>query len=822
MTVDQTANFVRGTVASSIGGADTTISVDNASIYPDPSNGEYNLVLWDFDTYRRPDLDPDVEIVRVTGRDTTNDNLTVIRGEESTSAVSHPSTSELQLAPTSKVFTDIDNKITSNITVTGSNGLNGGSAGLGGSVDISINGSLDLDGDLQATDGETIWDESATYIPQARLENDSMTIAGNSVSLGGSTPINHTNLSNINSDDHHTRYTNSEAITAVEGASFTSLDTSDIVKSGTTHLSFDGSGNVDILNGELSVGPNDHVYLGSGYSLNGSTNTSYIQFTDGDTTPRYTIATENAVGGDLVFYSDRDNIETLRLQYSGKVNIPNGNLALSSGATITDGTNDRINFGHNETSILDESGQKSINVNSSNKLDIRTRGYPIRIEDTTNSQDIAVFSEGGNISIPSGDLTDGANVIYDQSASEIPDSAMGSISNSTLTNSSITVNGGTDISGGSASLGGSLTIDHADTSTQSNVSTSVDAVINGIDLDGRGHVTSINTQNRSLDSWATATDDNLVEFGSNNDFSIQYESSSDELVIRDETNGVDLIRQPKQGSTEFIQGADIGSIEAPKDSLTQLANASATSASASGDIIGYTFAVDNQTGFKISATSDSSGGLSTGPIATLGGDLKSSNGEIIWNDSATEIPDSAMGSISNSTLTNSSITVNGGTDISGGSASLGGSLTIDHADTSTQGNVSAGAGAAITDINLDGRGHTTSISTTDFDSRFVLESGDTMSGTLTMDNSDIHFDNGAVQISRTSTSVGSGALFLEGHNGVTLHSNDTNKDLLNAYDTGNVEIPNGNLEMGSGAIQTSNFEVEENSSTNSLDFNYTG
>jgi len=310
------------------------------------------------------------------------------------------------------------------------------------------------------------------------------------------------------------------------------------------------------------------------------------------------------VGGDLVFYSDRDNIETLRLQYSGKVNIPNGNLALSSGATITDGTNDRINFGHNETSILDESGQKSINVNSSNKLDIRTRGYPIRIEDTTNSQDIAVFSEGGNISIPSGDLTDGANVIYDQSASEIPDSAMGSISNSTLTNSSITVNGGTDISGGSASLGGSL--------------------------------------------------------------------------------------------------------------------------------------------------------------------------------------------------------------------------TIDHADTSTQGNVSAGAGAAITDINLDGRGHTTSISTTDFDSRFVLESGDTMSGTLTMDNSDIHFDNGAVQISRTSTSVGSGALFLEGHNGVTLHSNDTNKDLLNAYDTGNVEIPNGNLEMGSGAIQTSNFEVEENSSTNSLDFNYTG
>src|SRR6056297_3276962 len=47
------------------------------------------------------------------------------------------------------------------------------------------------------------------------LINDSITVAGNTVSLGGSISINHNDLSAINSDDHHARYTDSEAITAI-------------------------------------------------------------------------------------------------------------------------------------------------------------------------------------------------------------------------------------------------------------------------------------------------------------------------------------------------------------------------------------------------------------------------------------------------------------------------------------------------------------------------------------------------------------------------------------------------------------------------------
>jgi len=106
--VDQTDNFVRGSTDSSVTSTDTSISVVDASVFPDPTagRGEYNLVFWN-DANGRPDQDADAEIIRVTGRDTTAGTLTVLRGQETTTAASHPSDSALQLAPTAKVIDDI-------------------------------------------------------------------------------------------------------------------------------------------------------------------------------------------------------------------------------------------------------------------------------------------------------------------------------------------------------------------------------------------------------------------------------------------------------------------------------------------------------------------------------------------------------------------------------------------------------------------------------------------------------------------------------------------------------------------------------------------
>lgn len=85
----------------------------------------------------------------------------------------------------------------------------------------SMTGDLDLDGNDLVDDTATIWDSSNSYIPQNRLENDSLTVTagtaltgGGSVALGSSTTldvdesaISHDNLSGGTDDDaHHTAF----------------------------------------------------------------------------------------------------------------------------------------------------------------------------------------------------------------------------------------------------------------------------------------------------------------------------------------------------------------------------------------------------------------------------------------------------------------------------------------------------------------------------------------------------------------------------------------------------------------------------------------
>ena len=109
MVLDAVSNFVRGTADAAVGTDDTTVSVADASIFPDPStDGEFNVVIWDANNFPRPDQDADVEILRVTERDTTDDELTVTRAQETTSAASHPEGSAIHLSPTAKMFSDIE------------------------------------------------------------------------------------------------------------------------------------------------------------------------------------------------------------------------------------------------------------------------------------------------------------------------------------------------------------------------------------------------------------------------------------------------------------------------------------------------------------------------------------------------------------------------------------------------------------------------------------------------------------------------------------------------------------------------------------------
>ena len=109
MVLDAVSNFVRGNTDAAIASGDTTISVADASIFPDPAtDGEFNVVIWDVNNFPRPDQDGDVEIVRVTARDTGTNELTVTRAQEMTSASAHPDGSAIHLSPTAKMFSDIE------------------------------------------------------------------------------------------------------------------------------------------------------------------------------------------------------------------------------------------------------------------------------------------------------------------------------------------------------------------------------------------------------------------------------------------------------------------------------------------------------------------------------------------------------------------------------------------------------------------------------------------------------------------------------------------------------------------------------------------
>lgn len=75
-------------------------------------------------------------------------------------------------------------------------------------------GGLAASGDI-TVDATTVFDATAGNVPASVLSSDTVTVAGNAVALGGSTAVDHADLSNVLADQHHTRYADSEAQDAV-------------------------------------------------------------------------------------------------------------------------------------------------------------------------------------------------------------------------------------------------------------------------------------------------------------------------------------------------------------------------------------------------------------------------------------------------------------------------------------------------------------------------------------------------------------------------------------------------------------------------------
>lgn len=107
---DQVQNFIKEAVDGLFDDSAVTIDVISAANFPDPASGEYNVVWWDISNYPDPSDDPNVEIVRVTARNTGTNQITVTRAQESTTATTKNTVGAsyfMALCPTKKTIDDI-------------------------------------------------------------------------------------------------------------------------------------------------------------------------------------------------------------------------------------------------------------------------------------------------------------------------------------------------------------------------------------------------------------------------------------------------------------------------------------------------------------------------------------------------------------------------------------------------------------------------------------------------------------------------------------------------------------------------------------------
>ena len=368
--------------------------------------------------------------------------------------------------------------------------------------------------------------------------------------------------------------------------------------------------------------------------------------------------------------------------------------------------------------------------------------------DTTND----TVDEGFNDSLDvSGyDVVDGNTLVWDSSAGEVPDSALGSIENTTLQNDSVTVTGGNGIkNGGSVSLGSSITLDVEP----------ADFAGSGLNDDGSDNL-ELTNDSLTVTAGNALTGGGSVSLGG----STSIDVAQDSIAI----NELDLTIQPTWTSEHTFSGGitglpspDTDSDAAPKVYVDSVAegldvkeevrvctcgngNVDLASSTDPNPIDGVTLA-DGDRVLLIEQTDATENGIYVANTATdpstwtrapdADEDAEVSTGMFTFTIEGTNNANVGFILISDDPITLGTTALNFARFSGAESLNVGDGLSksgneVFHTDTSSQGDVSANAGGAITDITLDTFGHITSASTTDFDGRFVNESGDTMSGSL--------------------------------------------------------------------------------------------
>lgn len=183
-----------------------------------------------------------------------------------------------------------------------------------------FNSGVDTRGDV-VDDTTAIWNSSGGYLEQTALENDTVTVAGNTVSLGASTAVNHADLSNIGAEDHHSRIQVSDSGTAVITQPTDVNFASDLI------VTDDGDGTVTIDASTSSSYTDEDAQDAVGGILS-------TQFTYDDATPAINLDPhENTSDVHHAKYTDSEAVSAVE---SGNIDFQN---AVTIQADLDDGTN---------------------------------------------------------------------------------------------------------------------------------------------------------------------------------------------------------------------------------------------------------------------------------------------------------------------------------------------------------------------------------------------------------------------------------------------------------------------------------------------------
>ena len=224
-------------------------------------------------------------------------------------------------------------------------------------------------------------------------------------------------------------------------------------------------------------------------------------------------------------------------------------------------------------------------------------------------------------------------------------------------------------------------------------------------------------------------------------FTTNQSGNSTITIDHADTSSVSNLSSDNSGST-FIQ--DINFTFDDYGHVTAASVATANALTSQSSDFGKVSVSDTDSGYTWSATGTATADATQDTVTFVSGtgvnvDIDAGNDAVRFTNSDRGSSQNIFKTIAVSGQTNivadsnnDTLTFAAGSGIAITTASSTDTVTITHADTSTQGSVNNSGATVIQDITLDNFGHITDINSVDLDSRFVNVSGDTMTGSLTI------------------------------------------------------------------------------------------